>query len=74
MSDGLITRIGKWIDSKFEEKVTRSEFEALKAQTWIGPKEFDELKTRMEKLELYVGVTRKVDPSKPPVAKSAFSM
>ena len=85
MSDGLITRIGKWIDARWEDKIGRAEFEELKAHPWIGPKEFDQykadafkeladLKTRMEKIELYAGMTRKVDPTKPAVAKSAFAM
>jgi hypothetical protein len=37
-------------------------------------KSLDDLKTRMEKMELYSGMTRKVDPTKPPVVKSAFQM
>lgn len=37
-------------------------------------KEFAELKSRFEKLELYLGMSRKVDPTKPAVAKSAFAM
>ena len=83
MSDGLVTRIGKWIDSKFEEKVTLTQFLTLKAQVDVliksameskSDKELIDLKTRMEKLELYSGFTRRVDPTKPPIEKSAFSM
>lgn len=92
MSDGLITRIGKWIDNKWETKATWRELQnqesecsrrhvgALTLITELGAEvrrdhaELAELKTRMEKIELYSGMTRKVDPTKPPVAKSAFSM
>ena len=78
MSEGIVTRIGKWIDSKWEEKIGRAEFEALKANPWIGPKEFDDkiadLKTRLERLEIHTGMMRKVDPTKPAILKSAFEM
>lgn len=85
MSEGLITRIGKWIDSKFEEKVTRAEFEALKKNSWIGPYEFDtykvdnskelsDLKARIEKLEIYSGLKRTMPGTKTPIEKSAFAM
>jgi hypothetical protein len=118
MSDGLVTRIGKWIDNKWESKATESELrfrfksledaaindklelegritaaqlafvadlskvqadlkmalEALSSNGQEKEKEIAELKTRLEKLELYSGMTRKVDPTKPPVARSAFSM
>lgn len=97
MSEGLVTRIGKWIDTKWEDKVTESQLrtvvEELKSEdALIGKaladtikqmsalddasqtKEIADLKTRMEKMELYAGMTRKVDPTKPPIAKSAFQM
>lgn len=74
MSQGIITRIGQWIDSKFEEKVSRAEFENLKSHTWIGPKEFDELKGRVERIEIYMGMKRVIDVGKPAVEKSAFTM
>jgi hypothetical protein len=110
MTEGLITRIGKWIDHRWESKAT----EAMVLERWnnlenaqirdkveledkIKPlasklqvcleqiervqlmqipdvKEIADLKTRMEKIELYSGMTRKVDPTKPPIAKSAFQM
>lgn len=117
MTDGLITRIGKWIDHKWAAKATwldvqeqgercsdryfelKGQFD--KALTEINErqrndvyglrkaimdltvvvqapdevaKEIAELKTRFEKLELYLGMSRKVDPTKPAVAKSAFAM
>lgn len=123
MTDGLITRIGKWIDNKWESKVTESQLgvavanamdnlealdsrtqercsnlakliasvatdshaESSKLKTDIElmvkarsddklEKEVADLKTRMEKMELYAGMTRKIDPTKPPVVKSAFQM
>jgi hypothetical protein len=95
MAQGLITRIGLWIDSKFEDKVTLSQlvdmakeinakgenlaneitlgFKAL-PEFYVDKKDLNELKTRIEKLELYSGLTRRVDPTKPPVEKSAFQM
>lgn len=115
MTEGLITRIGRWIDNKWEAKATERDVETmvsglnqevlktrldleekiLKAQmafmvdlnkirAEIGSapqdaingliKDSEDLKTRIERLELYSGMTRKVDPTKPPVVKSAFSM
>lgn len=83
MTDGLVTRIGKWIDNKWAAKATETELEAfrltVKAQMDVIQSVLDnmnvpELKTRMEKMELYSGMTRKVDPTKPPIAKSAFAM
>lgn len=117
MSEGLITRIGKWIDSKWEEKASERDMiertQALERmvksirndleerfgviatdhfqkiehlevkvkliqdaqQPFMDPtKDIGDLKTRLEKIELYAGMTRKIDPTKPPVAKSAFSM
>lgn len=79
MSDGLVTRIGKWIDSKFEDKATLAQLNDLqdrleglrRAHSGL---EISDLKTRIEKVELYCGMTRKVDPTKPSVVKSAFSM
>ena len=90
MTEGLITRIGKWIDNKWESKVTESQLEQhaqecrvryVEAQKAIQAittsdvvKDLTDLKTRMEKMELYAGMTRKVDPTKPPIVKSAFQM
>jgi hypothetical protein len=83
MAQGLVTRIGLWIDSKFEDKVTAAQFLTLKsqvdaliklAQDATDEKTITDLKTRIEKLELYCGLTRRVDPTKPPVEKSAFQI
>lgn len=105
MTEGLVTRIGKWIDNKWkvkatEEAVDQLKFDLTKAIRINGEetderlaamktdielivkartddkleKEVAELKTRMEKMELYAGMTRKIDPTKPPVVKSAFQM
>jgi len=83
MAQGLVTRIGLWIDSKFEDKVTAAQFLTLKsqvdaliklAQDATDEKTITDLKTRIEKLELYSGLTRRVDPTKPPVEKSAFQI
>ena len=109
MTDGLITRLGQWIDRKWEAKATESALVAVSMDAAQALKEFREkieldchclnqsieilvvqvnklmdpvnndkeladLKTRMEKMELYAGMTRKVDPTKPPVVKSAFQM
>jgi hypothetical protein len=106
MTEGLITRIGRWIDHRWESKATESmvierwnnlenaqikdklELEdKIKALTLQfseridllktpegAEKDIADLKTRMEKIELYSGMTRKVDPTKPPVVKSAFQM
>lgn len=92
MSEGLITRIGKWIDRKWKAKATYEELiqqdhvcsarhiGALGAISEIGskvlvtPKEFNDLKERLGHLEVYVGMKRVVDPTKQPVAKSAFAM
>lgn len=127
MSEGLLTRIGKWIDRTWEDKATESQLResfntlenhaisdkvelkdlivglsakldadviAIERRVKDLPalvrahgdainhlslatdpsKDLAELKTRMEKIELYVGITRKVDPTKPAVAKSAFQM
>ncbi len=106
MTEGLITRIGRWIDHRWESKATESmvierwnnlenaqikdkleledkikaltlrlneRIDLLKTPEGVE-KEVAELKTRMEKIELYSGMTRKVDPTKPPVVKSAFQM
>lgn len=128
MTKGLITRIGEWLDRKWEakaterdlierterlerlikERVTEADMEthgkalaqtikqtmealqrcavveqealALKELLKSSPdgerlnKDFADLKKRMEQLELYVGMKRKIDPTREPVAKSAFSM
>lgn len=130
MTEGLITRIGRWVDHRWESKATESFVHSifnslenalindrvelnnklLNLQVIINgmkesmtardvlcdghgnivrklseridllrttegvEKEVAELKTRMEKIELYAGMTRKVDPTKPPIAKSAFQM
>jgi|HubBroStandDraft_3_1064219.scaffolds.fasta_scaffold22927_2 hypothetical protein len=130
MSDGLITRIGKWIDRKWESSATESEMLAIafkhdarmdklaeliaevateargytqrsmeefrvmlkavnsnceglavrinalppEGVTQALSKDVSDLVTRMERIELYSGMVRKIDPSKPPVVKSAFSM
>jgi hypothetical protein len=142
MTEGLITRIGKWIDHKWAAKATwldvqeqetrcsqrhigmmglitdlkpelRSEFSELLDTLRDGLMEVDRdmanriaelaksikslqmdmasvstllnspseegkelaaLKTRIEQLELYTNMSRKVDPTKPAVAKSAFAM
>jgi len=116
MTEGLITRLGRWIDHRWESKATESMVRDLfnslenaaikdkldledkigkinllildqvgKLKTDIelivkagaegtAEKELADLKTRMEKIELYSGMTRKVDPTKPPIVKSAFQM
>jgi hypothetical protein len=112
MTDGLVTRIGKWIDHRWETKATESmvlerwnslENAAIKDKVELieriddvktqaaalekdlkmvmeargnsqSEKDVADLKARLEKLELYCGMTRKVDPTKPPVVKSAFQM
>ncbi len=83
MTEGLITRIGKWIDNKWATKATEAELEVFRLtvnaqmaviESVLKSMDTAELKTRLERLELYSGMTRKVDPTKPPVAKSAFSM
>jgi len=83
MTEGLITRIGKWIDHKWQEKATESELAEVQrlmngrianVEMSLSKIDLTDLKTRLEKVELYIGMTRKVDPSKPPVAKSAFAM
>lgn len=56
------------------ERVTNEMGVALAATPADVSKELADLKTRMEKMELYSGMTRKVDPTKPPVVKSAFQM
>jgi hypothetical protein len=40
----------------------------------VEAKDVADLKKRLEQLELYVGMKRVADPTKAPVAKSAFSM
>ena len=119
--EGLITRIGRWLDRRFQAKATQEELryfwnqlenasikdkvelmdrieektnaqrrdlEAFQAVTLKAValleskidkpedvvKDLADLKTRLEKIELYSGMTRKVDPTKPPVVKSAFQM
>lgn len=83
MSDGLITRIGKWIDRTWQSKATENDLQELNhllmtrmsnVELMVTKLELPDLKTRIEKLELYTGMTRKVDPTRAPVAKSAFSM
>jgi predicted nucleic acid-binding Zn-ribbon protein len=116
MTEGLITRIGRWLDNKWEAKATErkveemcsnlnfqqiqirvelldkirdtvkgllSEIEATNSQikslkaTYNGSntdKELSDLKTRIERIELNAGMTRRVDPTKPPLVKSAFEM
>lgn len=102
MTDGLVTRIGKWLDYKWAPKATWQDVERQESrcsERHIGAlslitelkitvtelnilteapsdiaKELADMKTRFEKLELYLGMSRKVDPTKPAVAKSAFSM
>lgn len=103
MTDGLITRIGKWIDYKWASKATWLDVQAqeqrcserhigalgliaetkvyldsalaeIKKETVVTPKDFADLKERLGHLEVYVGMARKVDPTKPPMAKSAFAM
>lgn len=130
MTDGLITRIGKWIDFKWAPKATwldvqeqeckcserhigalelvtdlkiehSGRIEQLKTETKTAlmsmrselasqaefvsalqkekvppeiAKDLADLKTRVEKIELYSGMKRTVDPTKPPVLKSAFQI
>lgn len=130
MTDGLITRIGKWIDNKWESKATESQLDNVRQliqDRWnnlenaqikdkvevmeridqmkvenkaafmglrtaiasqaefvsalqkekVPPeiaKDLADLKTRVEKIELYSGMKRTVDPTKPPVLKSAFQI
>jgi hypothetical protein len=84
MNKGLITRIGEWIDVKWQSKATYRELQEMEErcssrhigclEALVKQSEFEDLKTRIEKIELYSGFARKVDPTKPPVAKSAFSM
>lgn len=135
MNDGLITRIGKWMDRKWAAKATwldvqeqeskcserhigalslitelkteaeaavdnqcgaidqridrlekkftadifglRSAITDLTAVTQAPSevaKELATLKTRLEQLEIYTNMSRKVDPTKAAVAKSAFAM
>lgn len=123
MSEGLVTRVGLWIDRKWESKVTEGQLEAYgrtcearhseelgKASMAINlvkaeyddnlkviegrldvviaamksldeaqdsgklEKEIVDIKTRIEKMEVYAGMKRLVDPTKAAVAKSAFSM
>ena len=117
MTKGLVTRIGEWMDRKWEASATVSEvlegdkrvaanasaqmdaidlringvdqnlikfqaaalsaiatLESKLDATSEDAKELPDMKTRFEKLELYLGMSRKVDPTKPAVAKSAFAM
>jgi hypothetical protein len=139
MNDGLITRIGKWMDRKWAAKATWLDVQEQETKcsnrhigllsvtaelektvsslsttngmfdTLIGSqqkrievleksakamvavideidkrlasipkddlaKEVATLKTRLEQLEIYTNMSRKVDPTKPAVAKSAFAM
>lgn len=102
MTEGLITRIGRWIDHRWESKATESmvierwnslENAAIKDKlelqagirtvseridllrtTEPAEKDITDLRLRLEKIELYCGMTRKVDPTKPAVVKSAFQM
>ncbi len=139
MTDGLITRIGKWMDRKWAAKATwldvqeqeskcsarhigllsvtgelektvssisqanmmldqivgsqtkRLEVLEKSAKAMVAvideidkrlasvpkddlAKEVAALKTRLEQLEIYTNMSRKVDPTKPAVAKSAFAM
>ncbi len=88
MSEGLITRIGQWIDRKWQAKATEGELQEVQRllnermnniglqinSIVITTKEFQELKDRLGHLEVYVGMKRVVDPTKAAVAKSAFAM
>ncbi len=117
MTEGLLTRIGKWLDDKWKAKAIESDmierterldrlikesrydvddyFKGIAANHYkliqelqddvkriadhmnapsVESKEVADLKTRLEKIELYSGMTRKVDPTKPPVVKSAFQI
>ena len=83
MTEGLVTRIGKWIDRKWAAKATEADLEVFRltvkarmetVESILKSMDVADLKTRMEKIELYSGMTRKVDPTKPPVIKSAFQM
>ncbi len=83
MTEGLITRIGRWIDHHWAAKATEADLEAAcvtlnahlsNLEAFIKHLDIADLKTRIEKMELYSGMTRKVDPTKPPVVKSAFQM
>ena len=49
------------------------ELEKVKAASDIKI-ELNDLKTRIERIEIYSGMTRKTDPSKPPELKSAFQL
>lgn len=98
---GLVTRIGQWIDSKWEASVKTSELKALeekfvaldketftylelaykaeiaKLKEEIGAvtaKDVADMKTRLEKLEMYTGFTRKPDPLGNAQVKSAFQL
>lgn len=118
--EGLITRLGRWLDRRFQAKATQEELRyfwnqlenasikdkveimdrieqktaalrrdldawqatTLKAVSVLESKldsldlakDLADLKTRIEKIELYSGMTRKVDPTKPAVVKSAFQI
>lgn len=121
MTEGFVTRIGKWIDRKWESNVKGSDLRAQdetcanrhseafaasqvvqdrvdiyiqdvgialgKIQTelkiLVGTRNAEhekalsdlaDIKTRIEKMEIYAGMKRVVDPMKPAVAKSAFAM
>ncbi len=83
MTEGLITRIGKWIDHHWATKATEADLEVFRLtvnaqmatiESILKTMDVADLKTRLEKMELYSGMTRKVDPTKPAVAKSAFQM
>jgi hypothetical protein len=132
MSEGLVTRIGKWIDQRWADKVTEAQLEAqdrkcverhfecrskisdakveateemavhgkalaqtikrmaehhdliasletkvLAMKSLDGDalnKEVTDLKTRIERIEVGTGMYRKIDPTKAPVAKTAFQM
>lgn len=87
MTEGLITRIGKWLDRKWAKNAKETDIEALRltiqavsetcmrllAEADHG-KDVIELKTRLERLELYTGMMGKRDPAKAAELKSAFSM
>ena len=73
MSAGLLTRIGLWLDNKFESKATEGQLKEINqrfnermlvVEMSISKIDFQDIKTRIEKIELYAGMTRKVDPTK----------
>lgn len=97
---GLVTRVGQWLDSKWEASATATELKALEAKATSGlvacerdikalvvdvekikeavgavtAKDIADMKTRLEKLEMYTGFTRKPDPLGNAQVKSAFQL